>query len=415
MKWKTTAALLSATTFIAFGGALAGTLAWYSYATRASISYGGTSVYSTEQLQMGLVTSGDVTLLKKDDEHKEVKFEDAYTKNTSLSTANTYYYFVNDGINTDFTQVVEEVESDKNGIKTVTKRYWFTPPGAGLSHDDMDIYFDKTSSMKSAKTLIPVSTREFDNKKLANENITLYSSPAKGEDDRGFASETDYTEIPFAFRVVTSDGTYVKNQNIWLTGANNLTAKAASAVRLYFSSDTTSVLFNPSSEEDGTNTVAGLLDLDRDGYYDVTGFDYETGNGTEYIYGLFDKQPSTTTTFDTDLDGADSDVNGYYNDDANPSYEKNTFYAHHKKGDKGFKDLSSLDLPKSHYSGKKTIFPNDKGGELSEGTVLTNTSSDLAIGELNMTVFMEGWDFGVIDKNCEYEFDLGLTFQINKV
>ena len=39
---------------ISFTGVISGTRAWYAYATRASLSYGGTSVANTEQLQIGL-------------------------------------------------------------------------------------------------------------------------------------------------------------------------------------------------------------------------------------------------------------------------------------------------------------------------------------------------------------------------
>ena len=37
---------------ISFTGVISGTTAWYAYATRASLSYGGTSVSNTEQLQI---------------------------------------------------------------------------------------------------------------------------------------------------------------------------------------------------------------------------------------------------------------------------------------------------------------------------------------------------------------------------
>ena len=42
------------TTFLAFVGTTTGTLAWYAYSTRVSLSYTGTSVSATEQLQIGI-------------------------------------------------------------------------------------------------------------------------------------------------------------------------------------------------------------------------------------------------------------------------------------------------------------------------------------------------------------------------
>ncbi len=408
MKWKTTAALLSATTFIAFGGALAGTLAWYSYATRASLSYGGTSVYSTEQLQMGLRTENDLSLVDGD-------IEDYFDLDSSLSTSNINYYTVKSSVNdTNYYQMVEKTSVDADGKTKVDERYWFTLPGTGLGSDEIDGYLKKVST-SYAKTLIPVTTRSFENNDSSE--FKLYSSPAKGEDDRGEAADYSYSKIPFAFRVVSSNGEYKKNQNVWIVDVNEKisTESATKALRLYFEGES-NILFNPSSKTDGSTTVAGLLDLDKDGYYDVKNFSYETGNGTEYIYGLFDNQPNADTTFDSDMSGHASDVNSYYDSSEDEAkMEPNSFYAKHKQGDKGFTSLPS-DLPVAKYAGTNTVYPNDNAGSLTKGSVLSKTSDDdLAIGTLDMTIYMEGWDHGVIDKYCEYQFDLGLTFQINKV
>ena len=47
---------LGIATFASLVGTVSGTLAWYSYSTRATLSYSGTSVNNTVQLQIGLAS-----------------------------------------------------------------------------------------------------------------------------------------------------------------------------------------------------------------------------------------------------------------------------------------------------------------------------------------------------------------------
>lgn len=410
MKWRTWAAILSATTFIAFAGALTGTLAWYAYATRASVSLDGTSVYSTEQLQMGLKTSKSISLV--DD------FSSRYEE--TGSSGQTRFYSLKKDDDASYSEVVETNDS----------LYWFTQPGSGLTSADIGNYINRVSSYSAyTNTLIPVTTRAYEK----GDGLNLYRSPARGEDFRGVAEEYSYSKISFAFRVVTTSKEYVKNQGIWLVDAKeSVSSSAGDSLRLFFEgerrikqddesyiSEESKVLFNPNAKNDGTTTVAGLLDLDNDGYYDFDQIDYSTATGREYIYGLgYENQPENTqSVFENDVFGKESDINHYYGEDvAEDKKEKNTFFAAHKEGNRGYESLDSYDLPKQHYQGQESVYPQDKSGVLTQGTVLTSTSGDdLAIASLDMTLFMEGWDHSVIDKNIDYQFQLGLTFQVNKV
>ena len=45
---------ISLLTFATFVGSISGSLAWWAYSTRAAVSYQGTSVSTSEQLQIGL-------------------------------------------------------------------------------------------------------------------------------------------------------------------------------------------------------------------------------------------------------------------------------------------------------------------------------------------------------------------------
>ena len=47
---------LGLATFASLVGTVSGTLAWYTYSTRATVSYSGTSVSNTVQLQIGIAS-----------------------------------------------------------------------------------------------------------------------------------------------------------------------------------------------------------------------------------------------------------------------------------------------------------------------------------------------------------------------
>ena len=46
----------------AFAGTISGSIAWYAYSTRVAITYSGTSVAESIQLQIGLVSEQDFTV-----------------------------------------------------------------------------------------------------------------------------------------------------------------------------------------------------------------------------------------------------------------------------------------------------------------------------------------------------------------
>lgn len=401
MKWRVMASLLSGVTLIAFAGAISGTLAWYAYATRASVSYGGTSVYSTAQLQIGLKTDSKTFLVDQtvlDEEYTLDEKEDG-VKVYTLNNLGTLTY--------------SEV------IAMEDKTYWFAQPGTGFSETDIQNYLSKTepNHMKSgdATVLLPCTTREY----KSGDDFKLYQNPTKLEYDRGYATGDSYSKIDFAFRVITTKGETVKNQNIWLMDAKqSVSGSASSALRLYFEGNRASengredvdVLFNPSEKKDGSTAVAGLLDLDMDGYYDYTVTDYASGTGKEYFYGLKNPYGASEITEEYVPSKETEDLNQTGAD------EYNTFYAKHKVGNTGYLSYDGIDLPKAEYLGSNTIYPDDKSGKLTGGTVLSSTADDAySIADLSMTIYLEGWDHSVIDKNIDYQFQLGLTFQINKV
>ena len=45
----------------------------------------------------------------------------------------------------------------------------------------------------------------------------------------------------------------------------------------------------------------------------------------------------------------------------------------------------------------------------------TADASDHYLGRATMTIYLEGWDLSVIDEEQSHKFDLGLTFEINRI
>ncbi len=48
-------------------------------------------------------------------------------------------------------------------------------------------------------------------------------------------------------------------------------------------------------------------------------------------------------------------------------------------------------------------------------SVCKTDAADNYLGRVNMAIYLEGWDFTVVDAEVGHLFDLGLTFEINKV
>ena len=74
---------LGIATFASLAGTISGTLAWYAYSTRASLSYTGTSIEQTAQLQIGVVSPVAVDYTSAD---KMIEDE-------NLSDSTHHYYF----------------------------------------------------------------------------------------------------------------------------------------------------------------------------------------------------------------------------------------------------------------------------------------------------------------------------------
>ena len=68
---KTLFGFLGLATFASLVGTVSGTLAWYSYTTRVTVSYSGTSIENTVQLQIGIASETKMPHVNGDADNEE--------------------------------------------------------------------------------------------------------------------------------------------------------------------------------------------------------------------------------------------------------------------------------------------------------------------------------------------------------
>ena len=378
-------------------GSISGTIAWYAYSTRALVSYSGTSVQSATQLQIGLKSSVEV-----DYSAYPFMYED-----TSINDANYHYYFMRVGAGGMPAQVINEYLST-NGYTT--------------------------------NILEPVSSYTYTTGGALNlRNRPVTNKPPKENEDYTTAETTKYVKIPFVFRVLTVGSTseYVPNHEIFLSGATAVTDDENKIInrasRLYIDREDEEghegekdFILNPTSESNGQTKVAGVLNLSGGGedlvtHEDSRFFDYDNDPSSptylqEFLYGEYDWKEGKTwaNSLSDPLDESSGlvDINGSGN-----TTNSTTFTSRHYKGIKYFSDLSCINPHYAQYFGYSTVYPtkNALTGELEGDYAVckTGTASNNYIGSFNMTIYIEGWDFAVVDSEAGYPFNLGLTFSTN--
>lgn len=361
-------------------GAVSGSLAWYAYATRAAISYSGTSVFNTMQLQIGMMSTIQVNSFHPDDRMSEVTFQD-----------------------------------DEN-------YYYFSPAGVGLSSRAINTYL--AANGYATNSLHPVTSGYFE----PGENFSLKEAPTDTNyNNTNPADKSLYAKIPFVFRALQSESVadvFEPNIEIWLTDAK---ARASStsqgdvykALRMfiergdhYSAYSDVNYIFNPSAVEAGTTKVGGLLDFGRDHYYD-----FDTLTGTEIIYGEYE---NTTGLSTSGYVGPNDyyDVNG-----VGQNQTPNTFLARHAPGIKYYSTLEYVGIKEAEYLSINEILPlKDSNNVLKNvdeehptSLCITGSAEENFIGRVDMTIYLEGWDFSLIDEEIGHYFDIGLTFEINAI
>ena len=383
---------LGLSTAVALGGTVSGSLAWYAYATRANMYYSGTSVFDSGQLMIGLKSKEAIPELLDEAYGMDEQYIDGF-----------YYYFA--------------------------------PEGEGLDSNIINVYLDANGY--ATNELTPVTSGIFNPTPTAAElleypNIATFglkqSPNSENYGNTRVAEKVQFSKITFAFKVCheTDSGTeYLANQEIWLTNAQTRASLSSSgnvcqSMRMYvdrrdadYDND---FIFNPSASDAGATKVAGLLNLGYGEFYD---FD---ANG-EILYGDYSILDGVDDgMIETNYSGPDEIANINETGDNTPT----TFVAKHSPASPGYyPNFDKVDIKTAKYAGVNTIKPHkDSSGNLSNvdennPTSVCRTTIDAGvygyIGEFDGTIYLEGWDFSVIDEEQRHKFDFSLRFEINRV
>ena len=394
---------LGLSTFASLVGTVSGTLAWYAYNNRVTVSYSGTSIENTVQLQIGLACANPMPHIDGDADNEEFWSVMAY----------------------------EQLPNDSN-------YYYFAPLGVGLTSSIINAYLGANNY--ATNVLRPVTTGYYDPTDPSCV-FSLKNSPTSTHYQQDVPSITqDYIKLPLVFRASkskTAATDFVAGQELWLTDAKVVASSSNDgeinkSMRIFFDRNDddydTDFIVNPNAPGDvaGETKVGGLLDLTYDKYYD---FD----DKGEVIYGEWDEtllpDPHTllSNTGYVVPDGESNkilDMNrtgNEMNDD-----EANTYCARHRQGVKyyTYEKLNEIPFKTAKYESLGSVKPirNSTNGTLTNvdptnptSVCITGDQNHNYLGRVDATIWLEGWDYSVVDEELTHAFDLGLTFEINKI
>ena len=337
---------------VLLAGSVCGTFAWYAYATRTGFEkeYHGTTVGDMGSLQAGIIS--DVQL--PDYMNFELS-EDAVT----LASEGKYIYWCKEIVKA---ETINYVISN-NGSATV-QMY----PVTSASFDD----FDNPDNFQLYRDPTPYS-----NYTVGNTN--------------DFATKTNFVYIPFVFRYEDEDhpGRYLPNQDIHMTDCKVETMvdgkELYKSVRIYVNNGEHGYIINPTAEEDGFNYVGGILDLNRDGFYDYDNDDYE------FIYG----ESVSTSYLDTPTE----------NDGTIPEEDRTTFVSNHKKG------VYALD--EENYQAKTVNYHKLSKFTSKEVAVSRTDENYYNMAKCFLSIYFEGWDTHVVNSELGSGFNIDFEFEID--
>lgn len=225
----------------------------------------------------------------------------------------------------------------------------------------------------SINGLAPVTSGSF----ATNDDFSLTRAPACKDAGLNIsANKLYYSNIRMTFKEAYYNGI---RSNLYLESVSlECTRDIRNGVRIHFGSkkDGFNKIFAPAMVNDGFTDVGGILDLDDDKYYDYN------DDGKEYLYGEFE--------FYEYLDP--------FVKDEKVGTISSTFDAIHKKGNRGANYVAK----KSQYLGTDTMINNKE--------VILQPSFEAYVPELDVDIYIEGWDRSVIEPEVFAGFSLYMTF-----
>jgi hypothetical protein len=366
--------LLAGLVSIGMLGTTAGSLAWYAYSRTASASFVGTTVASSSLLNVGLVDN------------------DGIFTNADLTTYN----------------LERTTAVDNEGTpEEVTNSIVWAKSRSGFSLLAIRHYLDNTDYATDFLKPVTTGSRTYN----SADPFTLYRAPEYSITSFDEVAQKDnYVVLPFAFRVYNMDE-LAANKTIWLTeSVVSAEENSESTIRVYVDGEN-KFLMQPSDAANhiGETKVGGVLSLSPSDYYDVD------GDNKEYWYGEYESAPIYSS-----LEASEYDVLDNINGIPSGSYvanEASTFYAKHTPNalvptatakvqeHAGFGKVK----PSTDLTGKFVV------GEAGNGISVAVTSSESKVAYATLTIFVEGWDYNVIDKKAGVSFNLGLKFEVDKL
>lgn len=369
--------ITGAVTVMSIIGSTAGSLAWYIYSASTRVEFIGTSIAKSALLTVGIVDDAPYKI----SEQKRVEFK------------------------------LDREEFDGHSIV-------FARSSDGLDYHVIQEYL--RNSNYAMDLLYPLTTQK---RTVGDQSaLTLYESPLQGETDiarvDNLAETSHYVRLPLAFRMKDTNGNNKANVNIWLTDTN-VKANGENidqAVRLFVETSQRRFLMKPADKSTGTGAtnVGGLLDLNKDGFYD-----YDLSDDKELYYGQHTGGGHAQVPHETTRYGVPEELAPYENVNhlVNPT-EASTFYAKHDQNS-FVADLTSIVPETAEYYAmgqvKPSVDPNT--GKFIEGTTgfkIATTNSTDKLGYAAFYVYIEGWDHAVIDKAAGYAFTLSLRFETDR-
>ncbi len=246
-------------------GSISGTVAWFQYSTRSTVSYQGASAHCTENLQIRTVRAGqgvdegwdqDITKDELIQFVKENTVTATYTQaagsDGAVSIEDAKRATVVSSFSTGALELTYDGEWKRGGASADLAALGLTVSGTAKAGDKITISF------RDGTEVSPVTSGELKSDEVAS---TLYKNPIYqyAETSKwGVADANDYVDIPLQFRVLDIDGNAkhaLLEKNIYLS---DLTIEATSGNTKKDISDAIRVaVYNPNEAHTVTATETG--------------------------------------------------------------------------------------------------------------------------------------------------------------
>ena len=465
-------AVLGIMTVVCTIGSVGSTLAWYAYSTRALASYSGTSVNSTTYLEIGICS--DVPINNMPNSVHLERFTSSGDNNyyyfSQSGTGLTYEpiskYLEQKGYATDelepltsgsystggdfvLKKAPNEIVHSNNFLPANERNNYLTIPfvfrvkSQGASETEYvsgkELWLSKAVAKassgrddiiyKALRLYVERDSRYYGTWRMVSDDVHATAGAPTGDYGHIYYLDIDENNLYLfdnehsSWNLLQSDVTVtdsVPNVNAFNEG--DLYVNSSNAEYKLYKKASDGFIFNPSAENEGDTRVGGLLNISRDDY-----FDYDDDG--EILFGDYD--PSALSLIsNSGYAGSEEtiwDVNGTNYRDENNHLIPTTFTAKHHEGAKYYTDFTSQQVDSlfghAHYLSMSEIAPvRDDSDHLenqnpNKPTSMCKTAgaSDNYLARVNLTVYLEGWDFSVIDQEKSHRFDLGLTFEVSRV